>query len=54
MTVDRGAKSPSHDRGPTYYFCTAGCQAKSAPEPERYVDATSRQAVALEHAGHKH
>ena len=55
MTVDRGAGKPTSSyRGHTYYFCSEGCKAKFDAEPERYVDATARQAVALEHAGHKH
>src|SRR5213075_694998 len=54
LTLDRGAKLTSDYRGHTYYFCSEGCKAKFDAEPERYVDATARQAVALEHAGHKH
>jgi YHS domain-containing protein/uncharacterized membrane protein YraQ (UPF0718 family) len=55
MTVDRDAGKPTSSyRGHTYYFCSEGCKAKFDAEPERYVDATARQAVALEHAGHKH
>jgi YHS domain-containing protein/uncharacterized membrane protein YraQ (UPF0718 family) len=55
MTVDRRAGKPtSIYEGRTYYFCGAGCKAKFDAEPERYVDATHGQAVALEHAGHGH
>jgi uncharacterized membrane protein YraQ (UPF0718 family)/YHS domain-containing protein len=55
MTVDRGAGKPTSTfAGHTYYFCGAGCKAKFDAEPDRYVDAIGRQAVALEHAGHRH
>jgi uncharacterized protein len=55
MTVDRRAGKPtSIYEGRTYYFCSEGCKAKFDAEPERYVDAVGRQAVALEHAGHGH
>jgi YHS domain-containing protein/uncharacterized membrane protein YraQ (UPF0718 family) len=55
MTVDRRAGKPTSSyAGHTYYFCSKGCKAKFDAEPERYVDATGRQAVALEHAGHRH
>ena len=55
MTVDRRAGKPTSTyRGRTYYFCSAGCKAKFDAEPERYVDATGRQAPPLEHAGHRH
>ena len=55
MTVDRHAGTPSSVyRGHTYYFCSEGCKARFDAEPERYVDATGRQALALEHAGHRH
>jgi uncharacterized protein len=52
MTVDRHAGKPiAVFRGRTYYFCGGGCKAQFEAEPERYVDATGRQALALEHAG---
>jgi YHS domain-containing protein len=55
MTVDRRADKPTSTyRGHAYYFCSAGCKAKFDAEPERYVDATGREAVALEHAGRLH
>jgi YHS domain-containing protein len=55
MRVDRGAGKPtSTHEGRTYYFCSEGCKARFDAEPERYVDAVGRQAVALEHAGHGH
>jgi YHS domain-containing protein/uncharacterized membrane protein YraQ (UPF0718 family) len=55
MTVDRQAGKPTSTyEGRTYYFCSEGCKTKFDAEPERYVDATGRQAVALEHAGHEH
>src|SRR3954470_9891183 len=53
MTVDRGAGKPTSTyEGRTYYFCSEGCKAKFDAEPDRYVDAIERQAVAVEHAGH--
>jgi YHS domain-containing protein len=53
MTVDRHAAKPtSVFAGRTFYFCGPGCKAKFDAEPERYVDATGRQALPLEHAGH--
>jgi uncharacterized membrane protein YraQ (UPF0718 family)/YHS domain-containing protein len=53
MTVDRNAGKPtSVYEGRTYYFCGEGCKAKFDAAPERYVDATGRQALPLEHAGH--
>jgi uncharacterized protein len=53
MTVDRHAGKPTlvHD-GRSYFFCGEGCKAKFEREPDRHVDATGRQALALEHAGH--
>jgi uncharacterized protein len=55
MTVDRDAgKRTSVYQGHTYYFCSSSCKAKFDAEPERYTDATGRQALALEHAGHHH
>ena len=55
MRVDRQAGKPtSIYEGRTYYFCSEGCKAKFEAEPERYVDAVGRGAVALEHAGHGH
>ncbi|TML45619.1 MAG: YHS domain-containing protein [Actinobacteria bacterium] len=55
MTVDRRAGKPTSTyEGRTYYFCSEGCKAKFDADPERYVDALGRQAVALEHARHGH
>ncbi len=55
MTIDRHAGRPTAVyAGRTFYFCGEGCKAKFLAEPERYVDATGRQALALEHAGHHH
>ena len=55
MTVDRGAGKPTSTlAGHTYYFCGAGCKAKFDAEPERYADGIGPQAIALEHAGHRH
>jgi uncharacterized protein len=55
MTVDRRAGKPTSTyEGRTYYFCGEGCKAKFDAEPERYVDGSGRQPVALEHAGHLH
>jgi len=55
MTVDRRVGRPASTyQGRTYYFCGEGCKAKFDAEPERYVDGSERQAVALEHAGHRH
>jgi uncharacterized membrane protein YraQ (UPF0718 family)/YHS domain-containing protein len=55
MTVDRHAGKPTAvHAGGTYYFCSAGCKATFEAEPERYADATGRQAPALQHAGHHH
>jgi YHS domain-containing protein len=55
MTVDRQAGKPTSTYGGhTYYFCSSGCKARFDAEPERYVDATGRQAVALRHAGREH
>jgi Cu+-exporting ATPase len=53
MTVDRRAGKPtSVYAGRTFYFCGDGCKAKFDAEPERYLDATGRQGLELEHAGH--
>ncbi|MGH6736573.1 MAG: heavy metal translocating P-type ATPase [Methyloceanibacter sp.] len=39
MKVDPHAGKPSHAyQGHTYHFCSAGCQAKFAKEPERYLN----------------
>jgi uncharacterized protein len=55
MTVDRHAGKPTATfRGRTYWFCSEGCKAKFEAEPERYVDATGRQAAPLQHAGRHH
>jgi uncharacterized protein len=42
MTVDR-SKTPfrSEHAGRTFYFCSAGCQARFDAAPERYVEAHS-------------
>jgi Cu+-exporting ATPase len=41
MTVDPHAGKPTHVyRGHTYHFCSSGCQAKFAKEPERYLNKT--------------
>jgi uncharacterized protein len=55
MTVDRhGGKPASTYAGHTYYFCSEGCKARFDAEPDRFVDVSGRQAVALKHAGHEH
>jgi uncharacterized protein len=55
MTIDRSAGKPTSEYGGrTFYFCSEGCKAKFDAAPEQYVDATGRQALALEHAGHGH
>jgi uncharacterized membrane protein YraQ (UPF0718 family)/YHS domain-containing protein len=55
MTVDRGAGKPTSTyAGHTYYFCGEGCKARFDAQPERYVAAGGRDAVALGHAGHHH
>jgi uncharacterized protein len=55
MTVDRRAGKPtSTHAGHTYYFCSEGCKSKFEVEPERYIDTTGRQAIALRHAGERH
>ena len=55
MTVDRHAGKPTSTyAGHLYYFCSEGCKAKFDAEPDRFVDATGRQALALRHAGHEH
>jgi YHS domain-containing protein len=55
MTVDRRAGKPTDVyEGRTFHFCSDGCKAKFARDPARYVDATARQAAALEQAGHHH
>jgi len=39
MTVDPHVGKPTHDyQGHTYHFCSAGCQAKFAADPKRYLD----------------
>jgi Cu+-exporting ATPase len=39
MTVDPHAGKPTHDyQGHIYHFCSAGCQAKFAAGPERYLN----------------
>ena len=54
MTVDRRqAPFRSDYEGRTAYFCSAGCKAKFDAEPERYMSAEGREALALEHAGHR-
>jgi uncharacterized membrane protein YraQ (UPF0718 family)/YHS domain-containing protein len=53
MTVDRHGGGPTSTyAGHTYYFCGPGCKEKFDAEPERYVDATGRMGLELEHAGH--
>jgi uncharacterized membrane protein YraQ (UPF0718 family)/YHS domain-containing protein len=55
MTVDRHADKPtSVHGGHSYYFCSESCKTRFDADPERYVDATGRQAVALQHAGREH
>ena len=39
MTVDPHVGKPTHDhQGHIYHFCSAGCQAKFAANPERYLN----------------
>jgi len=39
MKVDPHVGKPTHDyQGHTYHFCSAGCQAKFAADPKRYLD----------------
>jgi Cu+-exporting ATPase len=39
MKVDPHAGKPTHDyQGHTYHFCSDGCQAKFAADPERYLN----------------
>ena len=39
MKVDPHVGKPTHDyQGHTYHFCSAGCQAKFAAAPKRYLD----------------
>ncbi|MHA1132927.1 MAG: heavy metal translocating P-type ATPase [Alphaproteobacteria bacterium] len=39
MTVDPHVGKPTHDyQGHTYHFCSSGCQAKFATDPERYLN----------------
>src|ERR687887_597556 len=46
MTVDRHAGNPTFTyAGHLYYFCSEGCKGKFDAEPDRFVDATGRQAV---------
>ena len=43
MTVDPQAGKPRHEHGGhLYHFCSEGCRAKFAADPERYVTATDR------------
>jgi P-type Cu+ transporter len=52
MTVEPGAGKPtSVFGGRTYHFCSESCKQQFEAEPERYVDAAARQALALGHAG---
>jgi uncharacterized membrane protein YraQ (UPF0718 family)/YHS domain-containing protein len=54
MTVDRRAGAPTTNyAGHTYYFCSEGCKTRFEIEPERYIDTTGRQALALRHAGQR-
>ena len=40
MTVDpHTAKHRADHRGHTYYFCSAGCRAKFAADPQKYLGA---------------
>src|ERR1041384_7995827 len=45
MTVDPHTAQHRHaHRGHTYYFCSAGCRAKFAADPEKYLDKDARDA----------
>ncbi|HUW72915.1 MAG TPA: heavy metal translocating P-type ATPase [Methyloceanibacter sp.] len=47
MKVDPHVGKPTHDyQGHTYHFCSAGCQAKFAPDPERYLNKQDKPAPA--------
>jgi Cu+-exporting ATPase len=49
MTVDPHAAKHRHDhQGRTYYFCSAGCRAKFAADPLKYLGGTSAQDAAPE------
>ena len=44
MTVDPHATAHRHaHRGHTYYFCSAGCRAKFAADPDKYVAGNAHQ-----------
>ena len=48
MKVDQAtAKHTTEQGGATYYFCSAGCQAKFVADPTRYTRPTSRPEIAL-------
>ena len=45
MTVDPHSAKHRHDyKGHTYYFCSGGCRAKFAADPEKYLSAEERKA----------
>ncbi|HUU24685.1 MAG TPA: heavy metal translocating P-type ATPase [Methyloceanibacter sp.] len=47
MKVDPHVGKPTHDyQGHTYHFCSAGCQAKFAAAPERYLNKQDEPAPA--------
>src|SRR5436190_17367589 len=48
MTVDPHRAKHRHDyKGRTYYFCCAGCHAKFAADPEKYLSPAERKAESV-------
>jgi Cu+-exporting ATPase len=49
MTVDAATSKHQFDyRGETYHFCSAGCRAKFAADPQQYLDKTGPKAAVPE------
>jgi YHS domain-containing protein len=52
MQVDEKSAAATYEyQGKTYYFCSPGCKASFAKEPEKYLHKPEAHRM---HAGHEH
>src|ERR1700675_1530036 len=52
MTVDPSRAAAKQEfRGTTYYFCSRGCAARFAKEPEKFLSAAGSSGMATAHSG---
>lgn len=55
MEVDEKSAAATYEyRGEIYYFCSPGCKASFAKEPEKYLSKKESHGNQPEHGGHHH